>query len=507
MAGEPVTAWERTNEFISVEKTIEEPDQTEGLVIFTITSTCDEPIAFRIADELPATVSPSAVGFHPEYKFDNWTLYEDNRITLTDAIAPGETLFAFYYLEATLSVPLAQLGPPTIEETLPTTPEAVTADEPPEWSRPDTTVASKNTINEGPLPAILTATSDAATVRSTVAEPKEHDEVTVQSSPPLSDHLDGEPAPLDTDKTRGCDETAPLDGHDPVQNSVSEDDVEAVAVFEELEAEYDSCEYVEFGDDVERYYPSDISFEELLVGDEPDNPQDNTDSDGGDPAAGAESPEVDQFQWGVDQDETDPSQEESVLTALVRELDQYDPSEAEVAALRKALGVDTSRHTTVKIRHLQSQVTDLTAYIDALEAFLDENGTAAELLATVEDDLNGIHDRLDQVEASVDDTRQRQTDLQERLEALEHEVAASPDVRTAVEQVREESAQIGDRLSDIERQLDTTSSTLEDAVTNHRDRLTTLEEKLAERDDDYETLRKVLQSTASELSQVSHPDR
>lgn len=199
-------------------------------------------------------------------------------------------------------------------------------------------------------------------------------------------------------------EAGAFDDEDPSDDG--SDDNPLGAMFAALDEVFDREEYAEFADEVEASFPSDVDFEELLQFADVDADHLDLENETSDGRA----------------EETE-DESESVVGALVRELEAADPSEQQVTALREALGVDAARHRTVQIRHLQSRVDDLAAYIDALEAFLDKNGTAEEVLASLQADVDDLASRLDRVEETLAHVDRQQTDLRDAVDRMDRRTA------------------------------------------------------------------------------------
>lgn len=114
------------------------------------------------------------------------------------------------------------------------------------------------------------------------------------------------------------------------------------------------------------------------------------------------------------------SERESVVEALLGELESTDLSTEEQARLREALGVEPPRSVHVRLSHLQSEVADLRAYADTIDRVLEDESEADRIARDLGRRIDGVRDRLDETVASLEsdlaaETAAREADV-ERLE-------------------------------------------------------------------------------------------
>lgn len=153
---------------------------------------------------------------------------------------------------------------------------------------------------------------------------------------------------------------------------------------------------------------------------------------------------------------------ESLVAALVSEVESGRVADDDLEELREALGVTADDSTEARIEHLQSSVADLEAYTDALEAFLDEEGDAQSVLEDVQSDLEDAADRIEALEADVERIHEDVTD------DLDEELAS---IRSELEAMDEDLAGVSeDRLDELEADLEALEAEIED-VAEMRDRL------------------------------------
>lgn len=134
------------------------------------------------------------------------------------------------------------------------------------------------------------------------------------------------------------------------------------------------------------------------------------------------------------------AQGDRLLGALAEELEEADPDDPDLAALRAALGVEPSASVETRIEHLQSTVADLEAYTDALETFLDENGDARAVIADLREQHDKTVGRVDEVEATAEDAVDGVEAVRADVEALEAEVASLSSELEAVLEMRDRLA-------------------------------------------------------------------
>ncbi|TYL37102.1 AAA family ATPase [Natronococcus pandeyae] len=63
---------------------------------FEIESDHDEPVTFRLSEEIPESFPMDKVGFHPEYYSDDWTAFQDNHVEFTGTLESDEPLVTVY---------------------------------------------------------------------------------------------------------------------------------------------------------------------------------------------------------------------------------------------------------------------------------------------------------------------------------------------------------------------------------------------------------------------------
>lgn len=170
----------------------------------------------------------------------------------------------------------------------------------------------------------------------------------------------------------------------------------------------------------------------------------------------------------------DAGDDRPVAERLAEELAD-DVDDETLAAIRSALGVESSRRDEVQVGHLQSRVEEFAAYADTLGDLIDEHGPPGELLAdhdarlrSLGDDVDGVRSQLDEVADERAALADRLDAVDERLEDLDGRLRAVDDVTEEVESLRTELDQLrrqhGDDVDDLSSALDGLESSLDDAV-------------------------------------------
>jgi hypothetical protein len=63
---------------------------------FEIRSERDDPVGVRVVDRLPAAINPDRVGVHADFAADQWTAFEDGRVTFTTRLDPERPVVTVY---------------------------------------------------------------------------------------------------------------------------------------------------------------------------------------------------------------------------------------------------------------------------------------------------------------------------------------------------------------------------------------------------------------------------
>lgn len=132
----------------------------------------------------------------------------------------------------------------------------------------------------------------------------------------------------------------------------------------------------------------------------------------------------------------------SVAEALAEELRAGEVDADDRDLIRTELGLDLSRSTEERFRHLQGRVEDMLAYSEPVSAFIDDGGP--ERLADLEETVLELTESIDRLSSRVDDL---DTDQGDALADLETTVAA-----------------IDERLDDLDDRLDETDEAVSDLV-------------------------------------------
>jgi predicted nucleic acid-binding Zn-ribbon protein len=149
---------------------------------------------------------------------------------------------------------------------------------------------------------------------------------------------------------------------------------------------------------------------------------------------------------------------DSVVTALVNEIEEGTVDDGQLEVLREELGVngDDSGGAAVdaRIESLQSDVSDLEAYIDALEEFLNENGKGEDLIEDVQEQIDELEGKLsgfeDDIESNSDDVSSLSSDLDELDDDLSKIKADIKDFGDDIEEIEGSIDSLGNELDDVE---------------------------------------------------------
>jgi peptidoglycan hydrolase CwlO-like protein len=152
---------------------------------------------------------------------------------------------------------------------------------------------------------------------------------------------------------------------------------------------------------------------------------------------------------------------ESVVGALAAELQSGQFDDAELALLRRSLGVADSggggASTDARIQQLQTDMSDLRAYIGALEEFIDENGRGREILEELRSEVDALDERLAAAEEREEGMEASVSEMEETVDAVEGRLSEVDDsvdeLQSELDRLREEAA-TAEGLAELEGRVD-----------------------------------------------------
>lgn len=369
-----------SEDHLSVEKRLAPYQDDVVKVTFTINSVRDEPVELRMTDPLPDGVETDAVGFHPDYEPDAWSVADGRAVTYETVIDPGEERRTVYGARVES---LDQLERFLVE--------------------PELQLAASQ---RGAADSGHSRSADSGDGEMTFGDPSEGQAPDDrQTEPSASESVDSPTREAD----RAESEDAPSQDDSPAEDSAR------------VETE-----------------PSDSDGSTASV-DEPGAPSAD--------AATVKAHAITGNDAGNDHDD-----QASVFDALIQELEQREPTEAERATLVEALGHSPSASERVRLDHVQESVDDLMAYRDALEGFIDEQGPADELIDEIRTKFDAHAAELESLESTVEDLSSR-LDALERTHDTDTEELASR--LTGLEsELTEELSSLDDDLASIQSDLE-----------------------------------------------------
>ncbi|MGM0604060.1 MAG: hypothetical protein ACQETB_00150 [Halobacteriota archaeon] len=415
------------------------PERREdGLVVrYTLESAADVPIDLRLTDELPVS-GRSEIGFHPDNAPQTWAADGDT-VVIEHTLDPNETarlLFGIVF-EGDSVDGVASSDPPAIEvvDRLDPDHEAIATDGSTDRSADGGLFQrAKGTLFSG-----RSGDSDGDAAESGEDSPESIEEAH-ESDNDSNAPFDDSNAPIE-----GVDETLHLpDPTDPTAAGGRSDARDASGAGGDAIDHADEADALAFemgGATVARDDPK----SDAIV----------------DPDRDAEAPTDDSDRTGESDEGGEPRAAESVVSALVSELQSGDVSDAELEALRDAVAREQSRSEQIRMRHLQSRMDDFAAHVDLLEAFVDEYGTISEYAAetgsqmeTLRADLEAIDDAVSAVQSTQSSTDSQVDAIESQLESIEATYEADYEA-------------IESELESAESQLVSIESELESVVERH----------------------------------------
>ena len=435
---------------LTVRKTFAAEEFPVPAIRFEVESTADEPVSFRLVEQIPESFPMDGVGFHPEYHSANWTAFQDNHVEFAGTVEPTESLVTVYGV---------RLGDEHDASEFLTEPVITGVSTDGDGASSEDAESDADTVDDTMIGDIISDDRNQV-VKDMLTGDSESVPGLDEESDEGTDSLEDQSVELDLDL--GAVDTDPVDASDDGRDE-DEDDVPGIDL-DFGEESIPSPDDADFSDDESGDEPE-IELD-LEAATDPADEAETGDEDGsGDEDGDAEDgPAIELALDDADADsETDASpttraitSEQSVGARLATELRDGTLTDEDLDVLRGALEVDTNvdrdSSQRAKIDHLQSRVEEVTAYTGALERFLDENGTGDDLifefqdeLASFETELGTLSDRLEAAESSVEDV----------TTGLEETGVRTDDLESAIDGVDE-------RVGDIDDDLSTLDSTVDD---------------------------------------------
>ncbi|MFC4437604.1 MULTISPECIES: prolipoprotein diacylglyceryl transferase [Natrialbaceae] len=504
---------------------------------FEIESDHDEPVTFRLSEEIPESFPMDKVGFHPDYYSDDWTAFQDNHVEFTGTLESGEPLVTVYGIRIDdESVVTEFLTEPTVvevssEDAADSDADAISDDVIETIVGDDRNQAVKDMISgeSDSVPGLEDEedldldledgvdSTDEGTEREDdepdIALGFEEDEIpeaeedeAIEAAPPdeqsldlglETDEADDDPEPSELDL--GLEDDADIEpSEDTAPDDVETDTETAAEERPDVDTEDgDGGTETAVGDD-------DADEADLEAGEadeEPaaESPPTDVEDTDAEPATPDEPPIADEDE-GLDDEstaeanETDAAEDESadepaialegsIGDRLATEIRQGIVDEEDLEVLRSELHLEPSGSETAKVEHLQSRVEEVAAYTDALEAFLDEQGTGEQLieelrdeLASFEDDIAAMDDRLEGTESRVDGVETDVESLTDWTADLETDLG---EVTDDVETVETDLENVNDDVETVDERVDDLADDvddLEDDLADVREGLTDIQD-------------------------------
>ena len=85
-----------TSDGVTVRKGLDLDTLALPALKFEIRSDRSDPVGVRVVDHLPAAVDPDRVGVHADFGADQWTAFEDGRVTFTTRLDPERPVVTLY---------------------------------------------------------------------------------------------------------------------------------------------------------------------------------------------------------------------------------------------------------------------------------------------------------------------------------------------------------------------------------------------------------------------------
>ena len=489
---------------------------------FEIESETDEPVSFRLSEEIPQAFPMDAVGFHPDYHSENWTAFQDNHVEFTGTVGSGENLVTVYGIRIEDESEVAEFL---------TEPDLVNVDSAGATSSSDADAVDDSTISN------IVSEDRNQVVKDMLTGESEGVPGLDEGAGQPSDRTDGDTDPVQADADAvegddGIDDEVETEDEEAESDEIHDDETGSDEI--ELDLDPENVDTIEDDSGAEERDDTpdiDLGFTEDEIPDPPEDPETDdhdvdsdeeadgqttgeegddqttdegdedqpTDEETGDSAEDSDEPKIElDLEAGAaksdeslgqsqevgsavsddgdgddtgDIDSVEPTvgsamTDEPVGDRLVREISEGTLSNESLESLRTALGVEPSGSERARLSHLQSRVEEVAAYATALEEFLDEHEGGATLIEEFKSELSTFEEELETLEHRVGETREDLEDVDSRTSTVESDLDG-----------------LNERIDPIESELDTFDENLEEVrsdVESVDDGLSSVETELEE---------------------------
>jgi peptidoglycan hydrolase CwlO-like protein len=154
------------------------------------------------------------------------------------------------------------------------------------------------------------------------------------------------------------------------------------------------------------------------------------------------------------------------VAAIAQQIRTGQADDADLAALRRALGGGGDGSRDARIKQLQSELADLRAYTNALEEFLDENGDAQQLIEDVQSSVQRLDQQLSSVESRADSAVSRVDSVESDVDRVDEELddlaAEVTDAHEQVDRVESELGSVSESVDTVESDVESLSGDVEE---------------------------------------------
>jgi hypothetical protein len=446
---------------VTVERSITVKE--EGVIV-ELTARAEAPTTVRITDELPATVGPNEVGFHPDHAPDE-SEATDELVTIEGSVAPETPLTTVYgaYLD-TSGVDFDGLDATELRV------DAAPATRP-DASSPNGLRGYVSGLFGGGHDDKEADTDAPATTPGADAETLEGSDAEVEAPDDASETLDIEAAEAATEAATDEDASKTIELVDEVDepdepNEVDEPDeavrpveAQAAAVEPAIVAVADNGpekggSTAETTDKTDHTADRDTGAE-VNTDDDRDTMSNMTTVDDGE-------------EHGVVTDAA-PDTNEPVAAALAAELEAGEVDEAMRETLARELGAELSGSESARLDHVQRKVDNLAAYTEVLEELLDEEGRPAAVVADLREEIGEVRASTGDLRADLDETEaELESVVDEEISRLE---AGFDDAAADRNAIHDELESTASELSTAREELGDEVATLRDDLTAELERV------------------------------------
>lgn len=457
---------------ITVSQTVEDEQFGVPTVGLELASGREEPVDVRVVVELPPELSIGEVGFHPEYRREDWRVVED-RLLFETEVPAGDQVTTMYAVDSLEAEQRAML----LENLYI---ERVSADEDPAARDTDVglidvdeadageELVETDSVDTEESPVLVTAGGDDGETPVETADSGDDTEPTGSTDDTDEDTTDGPPAADESDGTPTEDRVGdrsgdPLtdtpDSGDPLTDTETSDD----PLTDTRESGDPLTDTEDSDDPLTDTEDFDDSQSTAGESDDPQSTAGESDEVSPDPDAGTAGDTPAEPSGTDDLSGYAVGELLAELTSRIEAGEVPDESGEQLGTVTREREPDSDVPEELRVGHLQQRVSDVEAFLEPLQGADGDRTNPAELFDETAEQLETLAEQVEAIDETIEARGELLADLEQRLDGLEDETSElrqtvdgrAADVEPRLESVESDVESIEDRHERLESEVST----------------------------------------------------